>query len=324
MKSQAIDLRNSAGRVLVSTIYQPNGHKLLAKGHIMRPEDIEMLSQEGLEEVWVTELEQGEIGEDEAVIQLSRHAVAGAVEIRQAIGGRANIYATETGALVIKDDLLRYVNGTSSMAIATAPQFSHVRAGQRVASIKSTPFAVPGCELDAAIRVLVERGPIATVRAIRRPRVAVLFTDPLHADRSRESFGHIMRQRLDRYGVSQFQSAGCEEDDQPLIRSFLHLLKGDPTVILVASTTAPAGPEDAVGRAMTAVGAQTERFLAPVEPGNLTLLGYRGNVPILSAPGCYRSAKVNVLDLLLPPLLAGYRVSSWEIAGLGQGGLLGQ
>ena len=75
---------------------------------------------------------------------------------------------------------------------------------------------------------------------------------------------------------------------------------------------------------MTAVGAQTERFLAPVEPGNLTLLGYRGNVPILSAPGCYRSTKANVLDLLLPPLLAGYRVSSWEIAGLGQGGLLGQ
>lgn len=324
MRAQAIEVRLSAGRMLCSTIFQPNGRKLLAKGHILRPEDIEMLAQEGLEEVWVTELESGEVGEDEAVLELARHAVAGAVEIRQAIGGRANIYATETGALVIKDDLLRYVNGTSSLAIATAPLFSYVKAGQRVASIKSTPFAVPASELEAAVRVLRERGPVATVRPIRKPRVAVLFTDPLHPDRAREAFGHITRQRLEHYGVPQWQSAGCEEDDQPLIRSFLHLLKPDPTVILVASTTAPAGPEDAVGRAMTAVGAQTERFLAPVEPGNLTLLGYRGNTPILSAPGCYRSTKANMLDLLLPPLLAGYRVSSWEIAGLGQGGLLGQ
>ena len=60
----------------------------------------------------------------------------------------------------------------------------------------------------------------------------------------------------------------------------------------------------------------------PVEPGQLLLLGYKDDIPVVSAPGCFRSAKANVVDLLLPPLLARYRVSGWEIACLGHGGLM--
>jgi len=51
-------------------------------------------------------------------------------------------------------------------------------------------------------------------------------------------------------------------------------------------------------------------------------LSYKDEIPFVSAPGCFRSAKPNVIDLLLPPLLARYRVAGWEIAGLGHGGLL--
>ena len=73
---------------------------------------------------------------------------------------------------------------------------------------------------------------------------------------------------------------------------------------------------------MTQIGGTLERFLAPVEPGNLLMLAYKDDVPIVSAPGCFRSAKANVMDLVLPPLLARYRVTSWEVACMGHGGLL--
>ena len=114
----------------------------------------------------------------------------------------------------------------------------------------------------------------------------------------------------------------CEEEEHQVTRSLQHLLRSKPTVILVASTTAPAGPEDVVGRAMARIGCHMERFLAPVEPGNLLLLSFKDEVPIVSAPGCFRSARPNVVDLILPPLLARYRVTGWEVAGLGHGGLL--
>ena len=112
------------------------------------------------------------------------------------------------------------------------------------------------------------------------------------------------------------------EDEGQTARAFQHLLRSRPTAILVASTTAPAGPDDVVGRAMTRVGCLIENFLAPVEPGNLLLLGYKDEVPIVSAPGCFRSARANVVDLVLPPMLAHYRLTGWELATLGHGGLL--
>jgi molybdenum cofactor cytidylyltransferase len=131
-----------------------------------------------------------------------------------------------------------------------------------------------------------------------------------------------MRQRLERFGVGPNFMLSCLEEEESVTRSLQHLLRSKPSVILVASTTAPAGPEDVVGRALVRVGGQMERFLAPVEPGNLLMLAYKDDVPIISAPGCFRSAKANVVDLVLPPLLARYRVSGWEVGCLGHGGLL--
>ena len=112
------------------------------------------------------------------------------------------------------------------------------------------------------------------------------------------------------------------EEEASIGRALQHLVRTKPTVVLVASTTAPAGPEDVVGRALAHIGCHMERFLAPVEPGNLLLLAYKDDVPIVSAPGCFRSAKPNVVDMILPPMLARYRVTGWEIACLGHGGLL--
>jgi molybdenum cofactor cytidylyltransferase len=90
----------------------------------------------------------------------------------------------------------------------------------------------------------------------------------------------------------------------------------------MASTTAPAGPEDAVGLAIQKVGCRMESFLAPVEPGNLLLLSYAGDVPVVAAPGCFRSPRPNVVDLVLPPLLANYHMTAQEVSSLGHGGLL--
>jgi molybdenum cofactor cytidylyltransferase len=188
--------------------------------------------------------------------------------------------------------------------------------------VKSAPFAVSKEQLEAVKGILKERGPILQARPIRNPSVGVLYTDPLSGERARQLFENIMRQRLERFGVNANFVLACTEDENSVARCLQHLMRSKPCVILVASTTAPAGPEDVIGQAMTRVGALVERFLAPVEPGNLLLLSYRDEVPIISAPGCFRSAKPNVVDLVLPPLLARYHVTGWEIACLGHGGLL--
>lgn len=295
----------------------------MAKGHVLSEEDVRLLETEGLGQVWVTQLEDGEIGEDQAVSEAAQEMGCGSLEIRLAAGGRANLFATENSCVLVDDELLKQINCTASIVIATVPNFSFAQAEQRIATVKSAPFAVAKSQLEAVTSILHERGPILQARPMRTPSVGVLYTDPVHGDRARQLFESIMRQRLERFNTAPSFVLSCVEEEEQVARSLQHLLRAKPTVILVASTTAPAGPEDVVGRAMSRVGCHLERFLAPVEPGNLFLLGYKEETPIVSAPGCFRSAKPNVVDLVLPPMLARYRVSGWEVAGLGHGGLLG-
>jgi molybdenum cofactor cytidylyltransferase len=322
MRAQTVHVKSSTGRILCCTVFRPGGKKLLAKGHVISDEDIRVLESEGMETIWVTELEDGEIGEDDAVCAVASEMGCGSFEIRLAAGGRANLLATENCCVLVDDELLKQINCPASVVIATALNFSYAVAGQRIATVKSAPFAVAKDQLDAVIGILKERGPILQARPIRTPTVGVLYTDPVSGERARQLFENIMRQRLERFGVNANFVLACTEDENSVARCLQHLLRSKPCTILVASTTAPAGPEDIIGQAMLKVGGQVERFLAPVEPGNLLLMAYKDEVPIISAPGCFRSAKPNVVDLVLPPLLARYHVTGWEIACLGHGGLL--
>jgi molybdenum cofactor cytidylyltransferase len=303
-------------------VFRPGGKKLLAKGHVISDEDVRVLESEGMANIWVTELEDGEIGEDEAVCQVASEMGCGSFEIRLAAGGRANLLATENCCVLVDDELLKQINCTASTVIATALNFSYAVAGQRIATVKSAPFAVAKDQLEAVLGILKERGPILQARPVRAPSVGILYTDPISGERARQLFENIMRQRLERFGVNANFVLSCTEDENSVARCMQHLLRSKPCVILVASTTAPAGPEDVIGQGMIKIGGMVERFLAPVEPGNLLLMAYKDEVPIISAPGCFRSAKPNVVDLILPPLLARYHVTGWEIACLGHGGLL--
>ncbi len=322
MKAQTVDVKESTGRILCCTICRPGGKKLLAKGHVLSEEDVRLLETEGMGQVWVTELEEGEVGEDDAVMQVATEMGCGTLEIRLAAGGRANLMATEDCCVLVDDELLKQINCAASVVIATLPNFGFAKAGQRIATVKSAPFAVAQAQLEAVLMILRERGPILQARPLRSPSVGVLYTDPLSGERARQLFENIMRQRLERFGLGTNYVLAAVEDEATVARSLQHLLRTKPTCILVASTTAPAGPEDVVGRAIAHIGCHMERFLAPVEPGNLLLLAYKDEIPIVSAPGCFRSAKPNVVDLILPPMLARYRVSGWEVACLGHGGLL--
>jgi molybdenum cofactor cytidylyltransferase len=322
MRALTMDIENSAGRILCCTIFRPGGKKLLAKGHVLSEEDVRLLQTEGMRQVWVTELEEGEVGEDEAVLAVAEAMCCGSVEIRLAAGGRANLVATENCSVLVDDELLKQINCTASIVIATVPNFRYVRAGERVATVKSAPFAVAQAQLETMLSILNERGAILQARPIRDTGIGILYTDPVNGDRARTLFESVVRTRLERFGANVRYSLSAVEEEDQVTRALQHLLRTRPNVILVASTTAPAGPEDVIGRAFVRLGAHIERFLAPVEPGNLMLLSYKDDTPIVSAPCCFRSAKPNVLDLILPPMMAKYRISGWEIACLGHGGLL--
>jgi molybdenum cofactor cytidylyltransferase len=324
MRAQTVDIQECTGRILSTAIFRSGGRKLMAKGHMLRPEDIRVLQLEGMSQIWVAELDENEIHEDAAVCGIAAEMACGAYEVQLAPGGRANLIATENSCLLVDEDLLRQMNCTSGLVIATALNFTLASAGHRLATVKSAPFAVSRSDFEGSLGMLRERGPILQSRPVHPSPIGVVYCDPGNGDRARTMFEPIVRQKLEKLGVYSHIGITALETDDHVSRGIQYLLSAGVGAVLIASTTAPAGPDDAVGRAMTKIGCPIERYLAPVEPGHLLLLGYKGDIPIVSAPGCFRSVKQNVVDLLLPPMMARYRISRWEVACMGHGGLLAQ
>jgi len=188
MKGQTIDVKGSTGRVLCCTVFRPGGKKLMAKGHVISGDDVRILESEGMQKVWVTELEDGEVSEDQAVASVAAEMGCGSYEIHLAAGGRANLLATEDCCVLVDDELLRHINCISSVVIATSLNFSFAAAGQRIATVKSAPFAVAKDQLEAISTVLRDRGPIIQARPVRNPCIGVLYTDPVNGERARQLF----------------------------------------------------------------------------------------------------------------------------------------
>ena len=195
MKAQTIDIQECTGRILSSPIFRPGGKKLLAKGHILRPEDIRVLQSEGMDHIIVAELDEDEVSEDEAVCAIAGELACGSYEIQLAAGGRANIVATENCCVLVDDDLLRQVNCTSGLVIATTLNFSFATKGQRIATVKSAPFAVGRSNFEGSLEMLKDRGPIMQARPAAGASIAVLYSDPTNGDRARSLFESVLRQK---------------------------------------------------------------------------------------------------------------------------------
>jgi hypothetical protein len=323
LRTQVVELNQAVGRLLTTPVFQNgSGKKLLAKGHLIREEDIRLLLTVGQQQVVVAQLEENDIPEEEAALAVASESACGSMEIHMAAGGRANLVTTEDCCLLVDDDLLEEVNSSGCVTMATLPNLAFAGAGQRVATVKTAPFSVPRDAVQRVVQLVKHKGPILQARPIRGPAIGVLYTDPRNAERSRLLFEGIMKTRLERLHTSVAFALAAIEEEASVARGLEYLLRAHPTLILVASTTAPAGPDDVVGQAVRRVGCQLECFLAPVEPGNLLLLCYAGETAVVTAPGCFRSPKPNVVDLILPPLLARYHVTAREVSALGHGGLL--
>ena len=80
-------------------------------------------------------------------------------------------------------------------------------------------------------------------------------------------------------------------------------------------------PDDKTPAAIRAVGCEVVTYGAPVFPGAMFMLGYKGQIPVLGLPGCVMYHKASIFDLLVPRMLAGLRICGRDIARLAHGGL---
>jgi molybdopterin biosynthesis enzyme len=110
-------------------------------------------------------------------------------------------------------------------------------------------------------------------------------------------------------------------DDVSAVQSALTDLLPNADLLLTAGANAT-DPLDPTLVALGQLGSRMEKQGAPAHPGSAVWLAYVREKPIFGVAACGMFSKATVLDLILPRLFTGARVSASDFNGLGHGGLL--
>lgn len=326
MKFQAVVLSEARGKILGHNIAGPDGKRLLRKGKPLSDDDLDILRALGRASVYVAEIEPDDVDENTAARRVAQAVCGTGLHISGAASGRANLLADETGILRIDVERLAQINELDGMTLATVISHFPVHARQIVATVKIIPYAVPESTVSEVETIAGSGKPVVRVDALPHRSVGLILSGStsLHARLVQDFFP--LRERIEKLGSSVSRTDFVALDDEADEATLAAMLQGQVDagiqMIVLAGETAIMDSHDIVPRAVVRAGGHVESVGAPVDPGNLLMLAYLNDVPVVGAPGCARSRKVNIVDWILPRLLAGDRLTRRDIVGLGHGGLL--
>lgn len=322
---QTVKVEEAVGRVLCHDITKIIRGKFkgasFKKGRVIGKQDIPELLKLGKENIYVLELEQDEVHEDEAGIRLGM-AAAGANTIWSGPQeSRVNIYAGCDGLLKINVPFLEAVNGLPDVIMSTLLNNTVVKKGDMLAGTKVIPLLVPEQTLAEAERICREAGWLVKVKPFKAHRVGLVITgNEVYKKRIRDCFGPVIKEKMAAFGSTVMEIEYVPDDRDQIRNKICEMADGGAQIIFVTGGMS-VDPDDVTPKAIRLTGAVVEKYGAPALPGAMFMLAYLGDVPVLGIPACGMFFKTTVVDLLLPRLLAGEKVTGKNIAALAHGGL---
>ncbi len=323
MQLVTVPLADALGHILRHNMAGLDGRKALSKGTRLDADDISYLRELGYETVSVAVLEAGDVHEDAAAARLADAIDGPNIVASRPSHSRVNMLAAVNGVVQEQAEVLLEINSLEGLTVATLPTSTLARARQRIATIKIIPFAVPESVLQQAETIARQARPVLALRALRSLAVGVILVGSEAAQpRLERTLLPPIQSRVTELGSTIQGVRVVTGDERAISEAIEHFRAAQAGLIIIAGETSIMDRDDVTPRGIRQAGGRIEHYGAPVEPGNLLLMAYLDDLPVLGAPGCVRSRSANIVDLLLPRLLAGERIRARDIIALGHGGLL--
>lgn len=321
-----IETKNAVGHVLCHDLTRIvkgefKGAQFL-KGHVVQEEDIPMLLSMGKEHLYVWEMEEGMLHENDAAKRL--YAVCSNENIRPSEvikEGKIEAFAQCDGYFEVDGDRLDEINSIDEIMIATRHGSTAVKAGDKLAGMRVIPLIVQEEKLKEAEKIFDGR-PILKLTPYKLKTAAVITTgSEVYKGLIKDTFTPVIVDKLKNYGIETKWHI-VVDDGMENIKKAVEEARGYKPDMILCTGGMSVDPDDNTPGAIKASGARIITYGAPVLPGAMFLLGYfEDGTPIMGLPGCVMYARATVFDLILPRVAAGVDVSKKDIVKLGNGGL---
>lgn len=293
------------------------------RGHVIEEADIPRLLDIGKRTIFVWEEHAGEIHEDDAALRMAKMSAMEGARQSGPSEGKILFFAERDGLFRVDAELQREINSIGDITISSLPDHYPVKAGARIASMRIVPLVTREEQIIRAEQLCAERRLFA-LRPYQAKKVGVIITgSEVYSGRIKDKFEPVIRTKLKQYPSEIVGVAICDDDlDMICAAAQQHLENGADFLIFTGGMSVD--PDDLTPTAIRKLGAEIVTHGVPAQPGNMTLVAYLGDIPILGVPGAAISLPTTILDVLLPQVFTGDRLTKEELVKLGDGGLCQQ
>ena len=290
------------------------------RGHIIEAADVEKLKDLGKRTVFIWEENAGELHEEDCALRMAAMAPVAGAHYTGPSEGKVLLMADIEGMLRVDTELLRQVNGIGDITISTLPDHYPVKPGMRLASMRIVPLVTQERQIIKAETLCRER-PLLRLLPYGPRRAGVIVTgSEVYTGRIQDKFEPVVRRKLAAYPGEILGVTLCDDDVDMIVdaaRSFLE--RGADFLIFTGGMSVD--PDDVTPTAVRRLGARIVSHGVPAQPGNMTLVAYLGDIPVLGVPGAAISLPTTMFDVLLPAVYAGKEITKDDLIRLGDGGL---
>ncbi|WP_435169540.1 molybdopterin-binding protein [Paenibacillus glycanilyticus] len=301
--------------------------RLFKKGHVITEADIPSLLDIGKEHIYIMELGESELHEDDAAIRMAMALAGEGIALSDPHEGKVSLKAAMQGLALVDQILVEAINELGEVALATVKTNSVVQEGRALAATRAIPLTVPKAKVEEVERLAAEyraanegEAPLRVV-PFRKLRAGLLTTGgEVFSGRIQDKFGPAVRSKLEAFGSEVAEHRFAPDDRQIIVKEIHYLLEQRYDMILVTGGMS-VDPDDRTPGAIKASGADIVSYGTPMLPGSMLLMGYLNGVPIMGLPGCVMHDPYTSFDVLLPRILAGQTIVREDIVRMGYGGL---
>lgn len=319
-----IDTMDAVGHVLSHDITEivPGKFKGRAfkKGHVIREEDVEKLLSLGKDHIYIFEMNEDELHENDAAIILGEIGRGENIELSSEIKeGKIDFFAERDGLLRVDKENLFRLNMLGEISFATLPGNIPVKKGEKIAGARVIPLIIGKEKMEKAKGITGEK--LLRVEAFRKLKVGIVSTgNEIYHGRIEDKFGPVVERKVGEYGCQVIEQIIVPDNMDRIVAAGRSLLeKGAEMLVFTGGMSVD--PDDLTPSSIIAMGGELVSYGSPVLPGSMFLLSYIGDIPVMGLPGCVMYSKKTVFDLVLPRVLAGERVRVEDIMAYGHGGL---
>ena len=321
---KTVKTENAVGMVLGHDITEiiPGEFKGAAfkKGHIITENDIERLLRIGKEHVYVFELGEDELHENDAALRLGKLFAGPGISFSEPSEGKTSLKSMYRGLLKINRDLLEQVNDTEDICLATIQENICVEKDALLGGCRIIPLSIKKEKIEHVENMVKGKDPMFKIKSFINLRTALIVTgSEVYKGRIKDEFGPVVEKKVKHYGSGIFNKTIVADELDEIKNAVLDAKKAGAELIIVTGGMS-VDPDDKTPGAIKATGADIITYGTSVLPGAMLLFAYLDGTPVFGLPGCVMFAHTTAFDLLLPRVFAGEKIIRKDITRMGYGG----